>query len=209
MTPETALNLLKAGNARFMAGQTTHRNLPASVRATAAGQSPFGAIVSCMDSRVPVELVFDLTVGDAFSLRVAGNVINPDILGSLEFATKVAGARLILVLGHTRCGAVQGAMEGLRLGNLTGILARILPPAAVPERGSSRDGARADRVAEQNVRNSMKDIREKSPVLKELLDSGAVHLVGGIYHVETGKASFFEETIKGGSRDLLTSVHSR
>ena len=200
MTPEKALEQLKAGNARFVAGQTTHRNLSESVRATAAGQFPFGAIVSCMDSRVPVELVFDLTVGDAFSIRVAGNVINPDILGSLEFATKVAGAELILVLGHTQCGAVRGAMDGVQLGNLTRILERIVPPAATgPEPGSSssapgssRDRASADQVTEQNVRSSMKDIREKSPVLKDLLDSGAVRLVGGIYDVETGKATFFE-----------------
>ena len=200
MTPEKALEVLKAGNARFVAGKTTHRNLPASVRATAAGQYPFGAIVSCMDSRVPVELVFDLTVGDAFSLRVAGNVINPDILGSLEFATKVAGAKLIVVLGHTHCGAIQGAIDRVQLGNLTSLLERIVPPAATgPEPGSSgsaapfsKDDAYVDRVTEQNVRNSMRDIREKSPVLKELLDSGAVRLIGGVYDVETGMASFFE-----------------
>jgi carbonic anhydrase len=194
LNPEEALELLKAGNARFVAGQTTQRNLPESVRATAAGQSPFGAIVSCMDSRVPVELVFDLTVGDCFSLRVAGNVINPDILGSLEFATKIAGARLILVLGHTRCGAVQGAIDGVELGNLTGILARIVPGNAAAENAPSADPAYVYRVTEQNVRNSMKEIREKSPVLEGLLESGTVHLVGGIYDVETGKAAFFERT---------------
>ena len=189
MTPEKALELLKAGNARFVAGKTTHRNLPANVRATAAGQYPFGAIVSCMDSRVPVELLFDLTIGDAFSLRVAGNVINPDILGSLEYAAKVAGAKLIVVLGHTHCGAVKGAIDGVELGNLTSILARIVPSGGAP--GSSKDHAYVDQVTEQNVRNAMKDIREKSPVLKELLATGAVHLVGGIYDVETGKATFF------------------
>ena len=195
MTPEKALEILKSGNARFVAGKTTHRNLPAQVRATASGQNPFGAIVSCMDSRVPVELVFDLTVGDAFSLRVAGNVINPDILGSLEYATKVAGAKIIVVLGHTRCGAVRSAIDGIQLGNLTGILARIVrtPAPTVAETNPSRDQADADRVTEQNVRNSMRDLREKSPVLKDLLDSGAVHLVGGIYEVETGKATFFED----------------
>lgn len=185
MTPDEALELLKAGNARFAAGETTHRNLPESVRATAAGQNPFGAIVSCMDSRVPVELVFDLTVGDAFSLRVAGNVINADILGSLEFAAKIAGARLIVVLGHTRCGAVLGAIDGVRLGHLTGIVARILPE------GTAGRDVSAAAVTERNVRNSMTEIREKSAVLRELLDSGAVHLAGGIYDVETGKAAFF------------------
>jgi carbonic anhydrase len=184
LTPEKAFDLLKAGNARFVAGKTTHRNLPESVRATAAGQYPFGAIVSCMDSRVPVELVFDLTVGDAFSLRVAGNVINPDILGSLEFATKVSGAKLIVVLGHTSCGAVKGAVEGVRLGNLTGILERIVPPG-------SKGHSSVEQVTEQNVRNAMKDIREKSPIVRELLDSGAVRLVAGMYDVETGRATFF------------------
>ena len=193
MTPQKALEILKSGNARFVAGKTTHRNLPAQVRATASGQNPFGAIVSCMDSRVPVELVFDLTVGDAFSLRVAGNVINPDILGSLEYATKVAGAKIIVVLGHTHCGAVRSAIDGIQLGNLTGILARIVRTPAPTVADPSRDQADADRVTEQNVRNSMRDLREKSPVLKDLLDSGAVHLVGGIYEVETGKATFFED----------------
>ena len=198
MTPEKALEALKAGNARFVAGKTIHRNLPANVRATAAGQFPFGAIVSCMDSRVPVELVFDLTVGDAFSIRVAGNVINPDILGSLEFATRIAGAKLIVVLGHTHCGAIKGAIDRVQLGNLTSILERIVPPTASGPGGSeasatsSKNPAAVDRLTEENVRNAMKDIREKSPVLKELLDSGAVRLVGGIYDVETGKATFFD-----------------
>src|ERR1700694_102015 len=151
MTPEKALEILKSGNARFVPGKTTRRTLPAQVRATASGQNPFGAIVSCMDSRVPVELVFDLTVGDAFSLRVAGNVINPDILGSLEYATKVAGAKVIVVLGHTRCGAVKSAIDGIQLGNLTGILARIVPPHAttVAETNPSKDHADVDRVTEQ------------------------------------------------------------
>jgi carbonic anhydrase len=186
LTPQEALDVLKSGNARFAAGETIHRNLPESVRATAAGQTPFGAIVSCMDSRVPVELVFDLTVGDAFSIRVAGNVINADILGSLEFAAKIAGARLIVVLGHTRCGAIQGAIDGIRLGHLTEILARVRPETAAGEMSAAR-------ITERNVRNSMKEIREKSPVLRELLDSGDLHLAGGIYDVETGRATFFEE----------------
>ena len=192
MTPEEALELLKAGNERFVAGAPMHRDLPAQVRATARGQFPFGAIVSCMDSRVPVELVFDLTVGDAFSIRVAGNVVNEDILGSLEFATSVAGAKLILVLGHTRCGAVQGALDGVRLGNLTGLLSRVLPPGAQrPPRGSSEETAFAARVTLENAHNSMKAIREKSPVVRGLLESGRVRLAGGIYDVETGKVSFF------------------
>ena len=192
MTPNEALELLKAGNERFAAGTPMHRDLPAKVRETARGQFPFGAIVSCMDSRVPVELVFDLTVGDAFSIRVAGNVINEDILGSLEFATQVAGAKLILVLGHTRCGAVQGAIDGVKLGKLTSLLARIVPPGSSgPAPG--QEAAWAAQVARQNAENAMKDIREKSPVVRQLLDSGAVLLTGGIYDVETGEVTFFDD----------------
>jgi len=169
-----------------------HRDLPAKVRATAAGQFPFGAIVSCMDSRVPVELVFDLTVGDAFSIRVAGNVINQDILGSLEFATQVAGAKLILVLGHTRCGAVQGAIEGVKLGNLTSLLERIIP-TGLSRPAPGEEAAWAGKVTRQNAENSMRDIREKSPVVKRLLESGSVRLSGGIYDVETGRVTFFDD----------------
>ena len=190
MTPEKTLAMLKAGNARFVAGKTTHRNLPASVRATSAGQYPFGAVVSCMDSRVPVELVFDLTVGDAFSLRVAGNVINPDILGSLEYATKVSGAKLILVLGHTHCGAIKGAIDNVVLGNLTDLLAKIAPAVAAAGPGSSKDNSYVDRVAEQNVRVAMRAVRDRSPVLRDLLASGSVHLAGAVYDIETGKVRF-------------------
>ena len=193
MTPEEALDVLKAGNARFVAGKTTHRNLPASVRATAAGQYPFGAIVSCMDSRVPVELVFDLTVGDAFSLRLAGNVIDPYILGSLEYATKVMGAKLILVLGHTHCGAVIGAIDNVVLGNLTDLLANIAPAVAAAGPGSSKDDSYVARVAEQNVRLAMPAVRDRSPVLRDLLVSGSVRLAGAIYDIETGKVKFLAD----------------
>jgi carbonic anhydrase len=194
MTPEEALELLKAGNERFVAGTPKHRDLPAKVRATAAGQSPFGAIVSCMDSRVPVELVFDLTVGDAFSLRVAGNVINDDILGSLEFATEIAGAKLILVLGHTRCGAVRGAIDGVKLGNLTALVDRIVAADAPrPAPGSAEDAAYVETVTRENAVHSMREIREKSRVVRWLLESGAARLAGGIYDVETGRVTFFED----------------
>jgi carbonic anhydrase len=189
-TPSEALEILKSGNARFVAGETTHRNLPASVRATAGGQSPFAAIVSCMDSRVPVELVFDLTVGDVFSIRVAGNVVNRDVLGSLEFSTKIAGASLVLVLGHTNCGAIAGAIDNVDLGNLSGTLSKVRPAVAAVGVGSSADRRYTEAVAEENVRNSMREIRRQSAVLTELLDSGAVELAGGIYDVETGRARF-------------------
>ena len=191
MTPQKAIEILQAGNKRFTSGKPLHRDLAANLRATAAGQYPFGAIVSCMDSRGPVELIFDQTIGDVFSIRVAGNVVNADVLGSLEYATKVAGAKLILVLGHTHCGAVKGAIDNVKLGNLTDLLARISPAVTAAGPGSSKDHAYVDRVAEQNLRLAMKQIREKSPILRDLIASGAVRLVGGMYDIETGKVTFY------------------
>ncbi len=195
MTPAAALTLLKDGNARFVAGTRKPRDLNAKVVATAAGQYPFGAIVSCMDSRAPVEILFDQGVGDVFSLRIAGNVIDSDFLGSLEYAVKVAGSKLIIVLGHSSCGAVKGAIDGVRLGNLTGLLAKIEPAiqAAGPPKGTSKDKAFVDRVTEQNVRLGMKEIRDKSPILREMLDARQVGLAGGIYDVETGRVTFFAD----------------
>jgi len=191
MTPDNALVLLKEGNARFASGKLLKRDFPAEVRATAAGQYPFGAIVSCMDSRGPVELIFDQTFGDVFSIRIAGNVVNADVLGSLEYATKVAGAKLILVLGHTHCGAVKGAIDNVKLGNLTDLLGKISPAVTAAGPGSAKDYSYIDRVAEQNARLAVKQIREKSPTVRELLASGAVRLVGGMYDIETGRVTFY------------------
>jgi len=187
-----SLELLREGNARFVSGETTHRNLPASVRATAGEQRPFGAILSCIDSRVPVELVFDLTIGEVFSVRVAGNVINRDVLGSLEFATKIAGAKLLVVLGHTGCGAIAGAIDGVDLGNLTGTLSKIRPAIAAAGVGTSADRRYAERVAELHVRNAVEEISRQSAVLKDLVDNQTVRIVGGMYDVETGQARFFD-----------------
>jgi len=193
MTPEEGLEYLKEGNARFVAGTPKHHDVPANVRRTATGQYPFAAILSCMDSRGPVELMFDLTVGDAFSLRLAGNVVNADVLGSLEFATKIAGTELVLVLGHTRCGAVKGAIDGVVLGSLTGLLARISPAVRAAGAGSSEDDAYLERVAERNVRLSMRELQDKSPVLRELITSGSVRLAGAIYDIVTGKVRFLPD----------------
>ena len=194
MTPKSALARLEEGNARFAEGRGVPRNLPAKVAATAAGQYPFAAIVSCMDSRAPVEIVFDQSIGDVFSLRVAGNVIDPNFLGSLEYAAKVVGVRLLVVLGHSHCGAVKGAIDGVKMGNLTGLLAEIQPAidAAGPKK-TSKDAAYVARVAEQNVRVAMKEIRDRSPILKEMLDSGALGLVGGMYDLDTGRVTFYRD----------------
>lgn len=194
VTPKEALERLKEGNTRFVEGKHVSRDLRAQVAATAGGQHPFAVTVSCMDSRVPVELVLDQGIGDVFSLRVAGNVIDPNILGSLEYATKVVGSRLVVVLGHTQCGAVKGAIDDVKLGNLTGLLAQIGPAiAASGPKGTSKDTAYVDRVTEQNVIVAMKEIRDKSPILREMIASGAVGLVGGVYSVETGRVKFLAD----------------
>ena len=192
MTPAKALEALKEGNARFRAGTSVQKNLLAKVKASKGGQYPFAAVLSCMDSRVPAEAVFDQSIGDFFSIRVAGNVVNADNLGSLEYAVKVVGVKLIVVLGHTSCGAVKGAIDDVKLGNLTELLAKIRPSVAASGPGTSKDYAYVDKVGEQNVRESIKEIHDKSPVLKEALDSGSVRLVGGMYDLGTGAVTFFE-----------------
>jgi carbonic anhydrase len=191
MTPQEAVDKLRAGNARFVAGQSRARNLPAEVRTTAAGQYPFAVVLSCLDSRQPVELLFDQGIGDVFNARVAGNVLNDDILGSLEFACKVSGSKLILVLGHSNCGAVKCAVDGAELGKLTGLLDKIKPAAAqVPENvqpRTSKNDEFVQKVAEANVRLVMQLIREQSPILRQMLDEGKIGLEGGMYDLGTGK----------------------
>jgi carbonic anhydrase len=195
MTPTAALTELRAGNARFVAGNSRVRNLPEKVRATAGGQYPFAVIVSCLDSRAPVELLFDQTIGDLFNARIAGNVLNDDILGSLEFACKVSGAKLIVVVGHSDCGAIKGAVDGIKLGKLTGLLDKIKPAMSkVPESVQPRSSKNAEfvqKVSDANVRLVMQQIREQSSILRTMLDRGEIGLAGGIYDLSTGKVHFF------------------
>jgi carbonic anhydrase len=193
MTPAKALDALKAGNKRFLSGKSVQTDLPAKVKASKDGQYPFAVVLSCMDSRVPAEAVFDQSIGDLFSIRVAGNVVNADNLGSMEYAVKVVGVKLIVVLGHTACGAVKGAIDNVKLGNLTELVAKIQPAVAASGPGTTKDHAYVDKVGERNVRQEIKEIREKSPVLKEAIDSGAVGLVGGMYDLETGTVTFFAD----------------
>jgi len=196
ITPEAALDKLRAGNARFVAGTSQIRNLPAKVRATAASQYPFAVIVSCLDSRQSVELIFDQGIGDVFNARIAGNVINEDILGSLEFACKVSGSKLILVLGHSNCGAIKGAIDGVELGNLTGLLAKIKPAIAEvhgDEPRTSKNNEFVQKVADENVRLVMRQIREHSPILREMLDQHAIGLAGGMYDLSSGEVHIFPE----------------
>lgn len=197
MTPESALAELKAGNARFVAGHPLKRDFPADVKATASGQYPFAVVLSCLDSRQPIEIVLDQGIGDIFSARVAGNVLNDDILGSMEFACKVSGAKLIVVIGHSNCGAIKGAVDDVQLGNLTGLLGKIKPamdsvPGDIAPR-TSKNPEFVDQVAEANVRLVMQQIRDRSPILKEMLDNGQIGLVGGMYDLSTGEVRFFEK----------------
>jgi carbonic anhydrase len=197
MTPAQALAELKAGNARFVAGHPQRRDLPADVKATASGQYPFAVVLSCLDSRQPIEIVLDQGIGDIFSARVAGNVLNDDILGSMEFGCKVSGAKLIAVIGHSNCGAIKGAVDDVQLGNLTGLLGKIKPamdavPADVQPR-TSKNYKFVDEVSEANVRLVMQQIRERSPILREMLDSGQIGLVGGMYDLSTGEVRFFDK----------------
>jgi carbonic anhydrase len=197
MTPESALAELKAGNARFVAGHPLKRDLPADVKATASGQYPYAVVLSCLDSRQPIEIVLDQGIGDIFSARVAGNVLNDDILGSMEFACKLSGSKLITVIGHSNCGAIKGAIDDAQLGNLTGLLGKIKPamdavPADVQPR-TTKNHDFVDDVSEANVRLVMQQIRERSPVLKEMLDNGQIGLVGGMYDLSTGKVHFFNK----------------
>jgi len=192
MTPSAALERLREGNRRFFSNTAKRRDWSAKVLATASGQFPFAAVLGCMDSRAPIEIVFDQGIGDVFGVRVAGNVVNDDELGSLEYAIKV-GAKIIVVLGHTRCGAVQGAIDGVKLGNLTGLLEKIQPAVTAAGCSNSKDEACVTKVAEMNVREAVKEIRDRSPYLRSNIDEGRVKLVGGLYDVATGKVTFMEQ----------------
>ena len=196
VTPKQVLERLKAGNERFANGYMTARNFDEQVKATAAGQFPLASIVSCIDSRAPAEIVFDQGIGDLFNARVAGNIINDDILGSLEFASKVAGSRLVVVLGHTSCGAIKGACDNVQLGHLTGLLARIIPAVKGVETRdadrSSKNYAFVEKVAERNVRMSVQEIRDTSPILKDMEDEGEIMIVGAMYDVASGKVTWYE-----------------
>ena len=192
MTPDQALQRLKDGNARFVANKMKPRNWSAKVIATASGQYPFAAVLGCMDSRAPIEVVFDQGIGDVFGVRIAGNVVNEDELGSLEFATKVVGVKLIVVLGHTACGAIKGAIDDAKLGNLTQLLAKIRPAVTAAGCSDSKDAACVDKVAAENVRKSMRELKEKSPDLAEAIDGGRVKVVGAMYDLATGKIAFLD-----------------
>lgn len=198
MTPEKSLQSLKEGNARFLKNKKAQRDLLEQVNDTSTGQFPFATVLSCIDSRVSSELIFDQGVGDIFSVRIAGNFVNEDILGSMEFACKLAGTRLIVVLGHTSCGAVKGACDDAKMGNLTTLLSKIKPAVNAvvePKDESKRNSGNIEfvnNVAKKNVNLTIENIRKESPVLKEMEQNGEIKIIGGMYNVGTGAVTFYE-----------------
>jgi len=195
VTPELALQLLKEGNQRFLDKTTLDRSFDKQIELTSGGQYPFAAIVSCIDSRIPTEIVFDQGIGDVFNARIAGNFVNQDILGSLEFACKLAGSKLIVIMGHTSCGAVKGACDHAELGNLTAMLDNIAPALneVKTAEGVDRSSKNIDfvnEVAVQNVHLTISRLKADSPVLNEMIDNGEIHVVGAMYDVASGKVSF-------------------
>ncbi len=189
MTPLQVIEELKKGNERFRTGKMAPRDYRAEKRSSAAGQFPAAVVLGCLDSRVPAEIVFDAGIGDIFTGRVAGNIVNDDMLGSMEFGCAASGAKLVLVLGHTACGAVKGAIDDVVLGNLTGLLARIKPAVAATKFDgdrSSKNASYVDAVARTNVVLTVAEIRRRSPVLKELEDKSSIRIVGAMYDLTNG-----------------------
>ncbi len=197
ITPRKALEILKEGNNRFINNLKAHRNLLEQVNETRDGQWPFATILSCIDSRTSAELIFDQGLGDVFSVRIAGNIVNTDILGSMEFACKVAGSKLIVVLGHTKCGAVKGACDHVEMGNLTELLSKIQPAVyqekTTTEDRSSKNATFVENVSEINVKRNVKNIIERSFVLEQMIENGEIGIVGAMHNIETGEVSFYDE----------------
>ncbi len=201
ITPAKALQILKEGNQRFINNLELSRNLLQQVNETRDGQWPFAVILSCIDSRTSAELIFDQGLGDIFSIRIAGNVVNTDIIGSLEFACKVAGSKLIVVLGHSKCGAIKGACDHVELGNLTELLSKI-QPAVYQEKTTKDSNLRhagnsefVENVATINVRRSVKTIVDRSYILEQMIEKGEIAIIGAKHNIETGEVVFFEDTL--------------
>ena len=202
ITPSMALTLLNEGNKRFLNNLKVNRNLLQQANETSDGQHPFAIILSCIDSRTSAELIFDQGLGDIFSVRIAGNIINEDILGSMEFACKVAGSKIIVVLGHTKCGAVKGACDHIEMGNLTALLSKIRPAVddetLTKENRNSNNPVFVENVATINVKRTVKSIMQRSPILKEMIESGQIGIVGGTHDISTGEVTFYPDTMNLG-----------
>lgn len=193
LTPEEIIEMMKQGNERFRSGQMRKHDYLAQKRASAAAQYPAAIILSCIDSRAPAEIIFDMGIGDTFNARVAGNIVNEDMLGSLEFACAVTGAKVVLVVGHTACGAVKGAIDNVQLGNLTGLLETIKPAIAATEytgERSSKNAQFVDAVARSNVRQAIETIRSRSQILLDLEKKGQIKIADAMYDLGNGKVTF-------------------
>ncbi|UQD55321.1 carbonic anhydrase family protein [Flavobacterium sp. K5-23] len=199
ITPIMAVEILKEGNKRFTNNLKANRNLLQQANETSDGQHPFAVILSCIDSRTSAELIFDQGLGDVFSVRIAGNIINEDILGSMEFGCKVAGSKIIVVLGHTKCGAVKGACDHVEMGNLTALLSKIQPAVydekTETENRSSSNNEFVEKVATINVKRTVNAIMERSPILKEMIEKGEIGIVGGTHDITTGLVTFYDDTM--------------
>lgn len=197
MTPRKALKFLQEGNTRFINNLKANRNLLEQANDTRDGQWPFATILSCIDSRTSAELIFDQGLGDVFSVRIAGNIVNTDILGSMEFACKVANSKLIVVLGHSKCGAIKGACDHIEMGNLTELLSKIQPAVYQETETSNQRNSNNPQFVENvsiiNVKRSVRNIIERSYVLEQLLESGAIGIVGAMHNIETGKVTFYDD----------------
>ena len=196
ITPALALEILKDGNKRFVSNLKINRNLLQQANETSDGQHPFAVILSCIDSRTSAELIFDQGLGDVFSIRIAGNIVNEDILGSMEFGCKVAGAKIIVVLGHTKCGAIKGACDNVELGNLTSLISKIKPAVdqetATSDNRTSSNSNFVENVAELNVSLSVKNILLHSPIIAEMVKNEEIGIVGAVHDIKTGEVKFFE-----------------
>jgi len=196
LTPQHALDILKEGNARFVNNIKAHRNLLQQVNETSSGQFPFAAILSCIDSRTSAELIFDQGLGDVLSIRIAGNILNDDILGSMEFACRLSGSKLIVVLGHTKCGAVEGACNNVILGHITTLLNKIKPAIELEtETKTERNGTNLSftrNVTKNNVFLTVQKIKEQSSILKQMAEAEEIKIIGGLHDLDTGHVTFFE-----------------
>ncbi len=212
ITSVAALEILKQGNQRFINNLKANRNLLQQANETRDGQWPFAAILGCIDSRTSAELIFDQGLGDIFSIRIAGNVVNTDIIGSLEFACKVSGAKLIVVLGHENCGAVKGACDHIEMGNLTELLSKLQPAVyeertvTNPDERNSKNPQFVESVAALNVKRSVKSIISRSPILEQLIEKGEVAIIGAMHHLEAGSVEFYEDTFYSCKKDLTVKA---
>lgn len=214
ITPEKALQILKEGNQRFVSNLKASRNLLQQVNETREGQWPFAVILSCIDSRTSAELIFDQGLGDIFSIRIAGNIVNTDIIGSIEFACKVAGSKLIVVLGHSKCGAIKGACDHVEMGNLTELLAKIQPAVYQETQTGDKDHRNSvnevfvENVAGLNVKRSVKNIIERSFILEEMISNNEIGIIGAKHDIETGAVEFYTETTLFNKDDIQTKIRT-